>query len=131
MGQLVKNGDTKIRDAVLGNVGSFLVAKVGPDDTEVLGKIFEPTFSPYDLMNAAPWTWSAKVLVNESQEKPFTLKADSPIKGSRDMAEGLKQISRLMYGRDRQEVEDEMYARSGTAALRTEAPTRMPPPMGL
>ena len=129
MGQLVKNGYTKIRDAVLGNVGSFLVAKVGPDDTEVLGKIFEPTFSPYDLMNAAAWTWSAKVLVNGSQEKPFTLKADPPIKGSKDMADGLKQISRLMYGRDRQEVEDEMYARSGTAALRTAAPAE--PPFGL
>ncbi len=122
MGQLVKNGDTKIRDAILGNVGSYLVAKVGPDDTEVLGKIFEPVFSQYDLMNAPMWTWSARVLVKENQEKPFTLKADPPIRGSKEMADGLKQISRLMYGRDRQEVEDEMYARSGTAALRTSAP---------
>jgi hypothetical protein len=125
---LVKNGDTKIRDAVLGNIGSYLVAKVGPDDTDVLGKIFEPVFSPYDLMNAPAWTWSAKVLVNGNQEKPFTLKADPPIRGSKDMADGLKQISRLMYGRDRQEVEDEMYARSGTAALRTKPAE---PPIGL
>ncbi len=119
MAQLVKNGDTKIRDAVLGNVGSYMVAKVGPDDTEVLGKIFEPTFSPYDLMNAAALTWSAKVIVNGNQEKPFTLKADPMIKGSKEMAEGLKKISALMYGRDRAEVEEEMYSRSGTAALRT------------
>lgn len=129
MAQLVKNGDTKIRDAVLGNVGSYLVAKVGPDDTEVLGKIYEPTFSPYDLMNAAAITWSAKVIVNGNQEKPFTLKADPMVTGSKEMAEGLKQISRLMYGRDRAEVEEEMYTRSGTAALRTPIPPA--PPMGL
>ncbi len=119
MGQLVKNGDTKIRDAVLGNVGSYLVARVGPEDTEVLGKLFEPTFSPYDLMNTAAITWSAKVIVNGSQEKPFTLKADPMVKGNKEMADGLKQISRLMYGRDREEVEEEMYARSGTAKLRS------------
>ncbi len=124
MAQLVKNNDTKIRDAVLGNVGSYFVARVGPDDTEVLGKIFEPTFSPYDLMNSSALTWSAKVIVNGNQEKPFTLKADPMVQGSKEMADGLRQISRLMYGRDRQEVEDEMYARSGTAKLRTAEPRK-------
>lgn len=119
MGQLVKNGDTKIRDAVLGNIGSYLVARVGPDDTEVLEKIFEPTFSAYDLMNTSFLIWSAKIIINGTQEKPFTLKADPMVKGSREMAEGLKQISRLMYGRDREEVEEEVYRRSGMAALQT------------
>lgn len=83
MGQLVKNGDTKIRDAVLGNVGSFCVGKIGPDDAEVLGKIFEPVFSPYDLMNVPAWTWSARVLVNGNQEKPFTLSANTPVREAR------------------------------------------------
>ena len=126
MAQISPKGDTKIRDAVLGNIGSYLVARVGPDDTEVLGKIFEPTFSPYDLMNTTFLTWSAKLLVNGNQEKPFTLKADPMATGSKEMADGLKQISRLMYGRDRAEVEDEMYSRSGTAALRTPIPPSSP-----
>lgn len=128
MGQLVKNGDTKIRDAVLGNVGSFFVARVGPDDTEVLEKIFEPTFSSYDLMNTSFLIWSAKIIINGAQEKPFTLKADPMATGSAEMADGLKQISRLMYGRDRAEVEEEVYRRSGMAALKT-APKAPPPPM--
>lgn len=129
MAQISPKGDTKIRDAVLGNIGSYLVARVGPDDTEVLGKIFEPTFSPYDLMNTTFLTWSAKLLVNGAQEKPFTLKADPMATGSKEMANGLKQISRLMYGRDRAEVEEEMYSRSGTAPLK-KAPEEKPmPPM--
>lgn len=127
MAQISPKGDTKIRDAVMGNIGSYLVARVGPDDTEVLGKVFEPTFSPYDLMNTTFLTWSAKLLVNGAQEKPFTLKADPIVKGDPKMAEGLKQISRLMYGRDRAEVEEEMYARSGTAPLQSQKNTPMPP----
>ena len=127
MGQLVKNGDTKIRDAVLGNVGSYFVARVGPDDTEVLEKIFEPTFSAYDLMNSGFLTWSAKIIVNGAQEKPFTLIADPIVKGNKEMADGLKQISRLMYGRDRAEVEEEVYARSGMAQLKSESRDFVPP----
>ncbi len=130
MGQLVKNGDTKIRDAVLGNVGSYFVARVGPDDTEVLEKIFEPTFSAYDLMNTTALTWSAKIIINGAQEKPFTLKADPMVKGSKEMADGLKQISRLMYGRDRAEVEEEVYRRSGMAQLKS-APKDSVPPVGV
>jgi hypothetical protein len=121
MGQLVKNGDTKIRDAVLGNVGSYMVARVGPDDTEVLEKVFEPTFSAYDLMNTTAQMWSAKIIINGAQEKPFTLQADPMVRGSKEMADGLKQISRLMYGRDRQEVEEETYRRSGMTALKSSA----------
>ncbi len=130
MGQLVKNGDTKIRDAVLGNVGSYFVARVGPDDTEVLEKIFEPTFSAYDLMNTSFLAWSAKIIVHGAQEKPFTMIADPIVKGSKEMADGLKQISRLMYGRDRAEVEEEVYRRSGMAALKS-APTSPVFPAGL
>lgn len=126
MGQLVKNGDTKIRDAVLGNVGSYMVARVGPDDTEVLEKVFEPTFSAYDLMNTTAQMWSAKIIINGAQEKPFTLIADPMVKGSKEMADGLKQISRLMYGRDREEVEEETYRRSGMSALKSAKAPEVP-----
>ncbi len=129
MAQLTKNNDTKIRDAVMGNVGSFLVARVGPDDTDVLEKVFQPTFSAYDLMNTTAQMWSAKILVNGAQEKPFTLYADPMVFGSKAMAEGLKQISRYMYGRDREEVEEETYTRSGMAPLRSTAPKASAPEM--
>jgi hypothetical protein len=118
MAQLSPRGDTKIRDAVLGNVGSLFIARCGPDDTEILQKIFEPTFSAYDLMNTGALTWSAKMIVRGAQEKPFTLTVDPMVRGSKEMADGLKQISRLMYGRDREEVEEEVYRRSGMAALK-------------
>ena len=36
--QLVKEGDTSLRDAVFGNVGSFLIFRVGADDAPFLAK---------------------------------------------------------------------------------------------
>lgn len=129
MGQLVKDGKTEIRDAVLGNVGSYFVARVGPDDTEVLGKIFEPTFAPYDLMNTSFLMWSAKIIIDGAQTKPFTLMADPMVKGTKEMGEGLKQISRLMYGRDREDVAAEIAERAGIGAKKDI--TLPDPPMGL
>ncbi len=113
MGQLVKDGKSEIRDAVLGNVGSTFVARVGPEDVEVLGKIYEPVFSKFDLMNTDKFTWNVKLIIDNAQEKPFTMKAYPPIKGNARVAELLKDISRLQYGRPREEVEKDILERAG------------------
>jgi hypothetical protein len=121
MGQLVKDGKTEIRDAVLGNVGSYFVARVGPEDTEVLSKVFEPTFSAYDLMNTDNFSWNVKLIVNNAQIKPFSMKAPVPVKPNKKVADALKEVSRLMYGRDKQTVEEEIAERSGIGAPRPTA----------
>ncbi len=113
MGQLVKDGKSEIRDAVLGNVGSMFVARVGPEDIEVLGKIFEPTLSGSDLMNTDKYTWNVKMIIDNAQERPFTMKAYPPVKGNPRVGELLKDISRLQYGRAREDVEDEILERAG------------------
>lgn len=113
MGQLSKDGKNEIRDAVLGNVGSMFVARVGPEDTEVLGKIFEPTFSGSDLMNTDKYTWNVKLIIDNAQERPFTMKAYPPVTGNPRVGEALKDISRLQYGRARDEVEEEILERAG------------------
>lgn len=127
MGQLVKDGKTEIRDAVLGNVGSMLVSRVGPEDVEVLGKVFEPTFTPYDLMNTDKYTWNAKLIVRNAQMQPFTLKTVAPDEPSPDLMQKLKQISRLQYGRDKKIVEREIADRAGIGKPKPKA-TPPPPP---
>lgn len=113
MGQLVKNGNTEIRDAILGNVGSYLVARIGPEDVEILGKIFEPTFTGYDLMNTDKFTWNVKLIVGNAQVAPFTMKAVPPDSVSEELADKLIRLSALKYGRDRDIVEKEIMARAG------------------
>lgn len=128
MGQLVQDGKTEIRDAVLGNVGSMLVSRVGPEDVEVLGKIFEPTFTPYDLMNTDKFTWNAKLIVNNAQMKPFTLKTVAPDEPNTELAAKLKEISRLTYGKPKEQVEKDIAERAGIGQTRPR--TAPPTPVG-
>lgn len=125
IGQLVKNGDTKIKDAVFGNVGTNLVARVGPEDVETLEKIYSPDFSGYDLINSDKFTWYTKMIVDNAQQKPFTLNFDPPPEGDVELANAIKELSRLKYGRDRAIVEAEILERSQVSIA---AP--QPPPIG-
>ena len=123
MGQLVRDGKPEIRDAVLGNVGTMMVARVGPEDIETLGKVFEPTFTGHDLMNTDMFTWNVKMIINNAQAKPFTMKAYPPTKASRQVAEALKDISRLQYGQDKDSVANDILERAGYASRKQVPPT--------
>ena len=112
VGQLVKNNDTKIKDAVFGNVGTMFVARIGPEDVEVFEKIYAPDFSGYDLMNSDKFTWYVKMIVNNAQEKPFTMNIFQAPKGDKKLAEAIKELSRLKYGRNRQIVQEEILERT-------------------
>ncbi|MCR4312237.1 MAG: type IV secretion system DNA-binding domain-containing protein, partial [Candidatus Uhrbacteria bacterium] len=126
MGQLVKDGKTEIRDAVLGNVGSYFTSRIGPEDADVLVKIYEPTFSTYDLSNNDFLTWNAKIIIDNSQGKPFTLKVYPKMEGDRRVGEALKEISRLMYGRDKNDVAADIADRAGIGM--SKATTQPPVP---
>lgn len=128
MGQLVKDGKSEIRDAVLGNVGSYFVARVGPDDVEVLTKVFEPTFSGYDLMNTQFLTWSVKIIIDGAQAKPFTLKVFNKEDGNKRVGAALKEISRIQFGRDKAEVEAELIERAGLGPKAKKVAPPPPPP---
>ncbi|RMD51275.1 DUF87 domain-containing protein [Candidatus Parcubacteria bacterium] len=125
MGQLVQDGKTEIRDAVLGNVGSMMCSRIGPEDTEVLAKVYEPVFSPFDLMNNEKFTWNTKIVIDNSQTKPFTLKTEVADKPNPKLAAAIKEMSRLKYGRPREEVEAEIIERAGIGELHQE--TKQPP----
>jgi hypothetical protein len=110
--QLVKNNDTKIKDAVFGNVGTMMVSRIGPEDVEIFEKVYGPEFSGYDLINSDRFTWYAKMIVDNAQAKPFTMNFDPPKKGDPELAEAIKELSRLKFGRDRAIVEAEILERS-------------------
>jgi hypothetical protein len=112
LGQLVKDNKSEIRDAVLGNVGSILVSRVGPEDTETLEKFYSPTFSGYDLMNSEKFTWYVKMVVDNSQVAPFTMKTFPPSPANPKLASAVRELARLKYGRDRVAVEAAILERS-------------------
>jgi len=112
VGQLVKNNDTKIRDAVFGNVGTMAAFRVGVDDTEVLAKEFAPVFDENDIINVEQYTANIKLLIDNTASRPFNMSTILPPKGNPQIVSMLKELSRLKYGRDRATVEAEIKERA-------------------
>lgn len=112
-----KQGDTKVRDAIFGNVGTICCFRVGVDDSEIMAKQMAPVFNEFDVMNIERFTTYIRLLINQTAARPFDMKPAPPPKGDQKIAEALRQLSRLKYGRDRAIVEAEIYERSKLGEL--------------
>ena len=97
--QFIKQLVEKIRDAVFGNVGSLAAFRVGADDAEFLKNQFEPVFTPQDLMNIDNFNCYVKLLINNQTSRPFNIKIDPPQESSPEMAQKIKELSRMKYGK--------------------------------
>ncbi|MDD5071817.1 MAG: type IV secretion system DNA-binding domain-containing protein [Patescibacteria group bacterium] len=113
LGQLVKNKDTTIKDAVFGNVGTWALFKVGSEDAEAMEKEFSPVFNQYDLINVDKFTAYVKLLIDNAASRPFSMKTLWPLPGEarEDMARRIKALSRIKYGQDRNIIEAEIKQR--------------------
>ncbi len=114
IGQLAKEGDTAIKDAVFGNVGTMITFKVGSEDAEFLKKEFAPVFNEYDLINIEKYTAYVKLLIDNTTSRPFSMKTPWPLPGEEreDMPGKLKHLSRMKYGQERATVEADIMART-------------------
>ncbi len=115
VGQLVKNNDTRFKDAVFGNVGTKIAFRVGVEDAEVFAKEFAPVFNSYDVMNVPNLNGYIKPLINGQVVPPFSFKLmpfDWRPTPNKELAQAIKDLSRLKYGRDRNIVEAEILERS-------------------
>lgn len=106
-----KGGDTLIRDAIFGNVGTMAAFRIGADDAEFLEKEFAPIFSKYDLVNTEAFTVNIKLLIDNTASKAFNMKTIKPNSGNKELANMIKELSRYKYGRKRELVEMETMER--------------------
>ncbi len=119
LGQLTRTGgNTKIRDAVFGNVGNKAIFRIGEEDAPFLQKVIGTPFEESDLQQIENGTSYLKMLVDGKPTPPFTLRSwygDSPYdmigKPNLQLADIARQISRLKYGKDRTIVENEIKLR--------------------
>ncbi len=102
----------EISKAVFGNVGSMVSFRVGSEDAEFLEKQFMPTFSKQDLVNVDNYQGFAKILMSNVLVKPFSMNTYPPTKGNQEVANALKELSRLKYGRDKETVNQEIMRRT-------------------
>ena len=129
--QLVSNNDTKIRDAVFGNVGTIISYRIGVEDAEIFAKEYAPVFNEYDVINVGKYTVYIKLLIDNTAARPFDMKTYPPEEGNRELTQAMKDLSRLKYGKDRRTIEQEILHRTklGTSSstaetLSTIEPTR-------
>lgn len=97
-----------VRDAVLGNVGSMMVFRIGASDAEVLEGEFSPPFTAGDLMVLPRYHAAVKVLARGEALAPFsaqTLPALSVPVEATAIASRIREESRRRFCRPRSEVE--------------------------
>ncbi len=110
--QFIAQLPDNIRDAVFGNVGTMVVFRIGAEDAETVAKQFKPTFEEQDLINIDNANAYVKLLINGMTSKPFDIKTYPPISGNRELAEAIRNLSRLKYGRPKYIVGHEIMERS-------------------
>jgi predicted ribonuclease YlaK len=109
--QFIGQLDDKIKNAVFGNVGSMAVFRVGTEDAEFLEKQFTPVFTQTDISNLDNFNAYVRLLSNGQPVKPFNMRLMPRNVGNMEQVDKLKQLSSLMFGRPRAEVEEEVMAK--------------------
>lgn len=64
--------DENIRYAILGNVGTMIVFRVGAQDARFIAPEFQPVFSEQDLIRLPNHSIYLKLLINGAPSKPFS-----------------------------------------------------------
>ncbi|PIZ44938.1 hypothetical protein CO180_00975 [candidate division WWE3 bacterium CG_4_9_14_3_um_filter_41_6] len=103
--QLESGGDSTVKDAVFGNVGTIVSYVVGQEDAEVLAKEFEPVFESNDLISLGKYQLYLKLMVGSQQSRPFSAVALPPITDADNLRQEVIAHSRATYGRPRAKVE--------------------------
>ena len=102
----------KIREGVLGNVGTIIAGRLGVTDAEMMEKVFTPTFKAEDLHKQPNHHAIATVLMHGMPSAPFTMRLLPPRgKEDRNIFAALKDYSAKKYGRPGEEVEKEIEDR--------------------
>ncbi|HZX49705.1 MAG TPA: type IV secretion system DNA-binding domain-containing protein, partial [Candidatus Paceibacterota bacterium] len=102
----------QIKNAVLGNVGSIASFRVGAEDAEFLEKHFKPEFSQFDLVNLDNFNLLIKLMVQGKVFAPFRMETIKPKEGNRQLAEPIREVAKLKYGRRKMVVEAEIRERA-------------------
>ena len=106
----------KIREALLGNVGTVICGRIGVTDAELMVKAFSPTFTAEDLTKTPNFAAVAKVMMFDMPSTPFTINLPPPMGEPNDnLMDTLKVYSATKYAKTRAEVEKEIQARWSAA----------------
>jgi hypothetical protein len=115
--QFVGQIEEEVKQAVFGNVGTLVSFRVGVTDANFLQHEFAPTFNEGDLTNVERYHVFIKTIVNNEPMPPFSMdltkdmEAEDKRRNPR-IAEMVRELSRLKFGKDRDLIEEEVVTRA-------------------
>ncbi|OGI32778.1 MAG: hypothetical protein A2271_02240 [Candidatus Moranbacteria bacterium RIFOXYA12_FULL_35_19] len=113
--QLIFDGNTTVRDAIFGNVGTIVSFRVGAEDAEALEKEFDPVFLMNDIVNLAKYQMYLKLMIDGIAGDAFSATSLPPVDliDTKGNEEKVIAVSRERYGKARKEVEEKIARWSG------------------
>ncbi|PID83109.1 hypothetical protein CSB11_03045 [Candidatus Campbellbacteria bacterium] len=109
--QYVEQMPETVRAAIFGNVGTTISFRVGPEDAEIIEKLFYPTFEATDIVNLGRFEIYLSLMIDGIGSAPFSATTLPPIEPDKTTyQQEAIEYSRKVYGRNRQEVEEKIFA---------------------
>ncbi len=115
--QFIGQVEEEVKNAVFGNVGTLVAFRVGVADANYLQHHFTPTFNEGDLLNIDRYNTYVSTIVNNQPVTPFSMDLVKDLSSEKALrnpkvAEMIKQLSRLKFGKDRAVIEEEITQRA-------------------
>jgi len=113
--QFIAQMEEDIKNAVFGNVGTIVAFRVGVADANFLQHQFQPTFNESDLINIEKYNAYIKTIVQNEPLPAFSVNMYRDLsKEYRNpkVAQMIKELSSLRFGRDKAVVETEIAERA-------------------
>jgi len=117
IGQLVHEQNTRVKDAIFGNVGTFIAFRTGGEDVEFLEeKQFGPNLVAQDLLNLPNYNIYLRLMIDGVPSRPFSAITLPPVlKPEISYANEIIEYSRKIYSTPRAEVEKAIVIATGGA----------------
>lgn len=125
--QFMTQLNDKVREAIIGNVGTVISGRIGVTDAELMVKRFQPTFDMEDLIKLPNYQAIANVMINNVPSSPFSMNFLPPLGGAQpnsQLSDALKKLSAAKHGRPRAEVEREIFTRLGASTKSLDQTTK-------
>jgi CxxC-x17-CxxC domain-containing protein len=108
--QYIEQLNETVKFSVFGNVGTFIVFRVGAADAEALVPEFTPTFTEEDIVNLPKYEIYLKLMIDGIASEPFSARGLRPLREDEVTGneEKVIKVSRERYAKDRKVVEDKI-----------------------
>ncbi len=115
--QFIGQVEEEIKNAVFGNIGTLIAFRVGVTDANYLQREFQPVFNEDDLLNIERFHAYVKTIVQNEPVPAFSIDLTKDMEAMKkqrnpQVAQMIKELSRLKFGVDREIVEAEIAQRA-------------------